>query len=103
VVSPGSRHWGESEFIKLRGEVMVKLKYFPLWSEQELFEARPFLDNDLSEEGVLERYREFAECLVVSFLLEQKYSIRSRTMTYRISPSIRRAGLPLRKSLHWTP
>jgi hypothetical protein len=72
VVSAGSGHWGESEFIKLRGEVMGKLKYFPLWSEQELLIARPFLGNDLSEEGIWSAIVNLAECLVMSFLLGQK-------------------------------
>jgi hypothetical protein len=58
VVSPDDRHWGESEFAKIRGLVQGFFRFFPVWFLEELLSARPILGPTLSEEQIRERYRQ---------------------------------------------
>jgi hypothetical protein len=62
VSSPDERHWGESQFIKLRGNTCGHFKYFPLWSLEELLQARPILNLALNRaltiDEVKKRYRQ---------------------------------------------
>jgi hypothetical protein len=59
VSSPDERHWGKSQFTNLRGRVFGVFKYYPLWSLQELLEARPVLNLALTIDEVKNRYRQF--------------------------------------------
>jgi hypothetical protein len=55
VASPDDRHWGESSFLKLQGG----LRFLPIWSEDELIAAQPYIRPDMSKETVMERYELF--------------------------------------------
>jgi hypothetical protein len=57
VSPPNERHWGESQFTNLRGRVFGVSKYYPLWSLQELLEARPIIKLQLTTDEVKKRYR----------------------------------------------
>jgi hypothetical protein len=60
VSSADSRNWGGADFTKRRGKNCGAFKYLPLWSLQELRDARAYLgDERITEDMVLERYREF--------------------------------------------
>jgi hypothetical protein len=59
VSSPDSCHWGGSEFEKVEetsGQGVFL--YFPLWDLDELLAARPYINNDISDDEVKQRYQE---------------------------------------------
>ena len=59
VASPDDRHWGESEFRKMRGSVGGVFLYYPLWKLEELLSARSSLMDrgpQLSETIIGERF-----------------------------------------------
>jgi hypothetical protein len=58
VSSPDDRHWGESQFAKENGATEGTFRYFPLWSLDELLAARPYLNNDISDNEVKQRYNQ---------------------------------------------
>jgi hypothetical protein len=60
VSSPDERCWGESEFLKARGDTGGAFRFFPMWSLDELMAARPFMDRwgDISDNDIKERYRQ---------------------------------------------
>jgi hypothetical protein len=51
VSSPDSRQWGKHEFTKYRDAVIGGIRFYPVWSEQELLLARPILRLFLSCRG----------------------------------------------------
>lgn len=59
VSSPDSGHWGGSEFGKRRGNTKGRFMFFPIWTLEELLDARPVLGEYLTEDEVCERYRYF--------------------------------------------
>jgi hypothetical protein len=59
VASPDSRHWGGSEFIKRRGTVKGIMRYFPVWTKQELIFAQPILRPDMTSKIVSDRFNVF--------------------------------------------
>jgi hypothetical protein len=58
VSSPDNCHWGESQFAKENEDTEGTFRYFPLWSLDELQAARPFLNNDISDDEVEQRYHQ---------------------------------------------
>jgi hypothetical protein len=62
VSSPDECHWGGSDFQKERGNVPGTFRYYPVWSLEELLEARPTLnlsrERKLTIDEVTQRYRE---------------------------------------------
>jgi hypothetical protein len=56
VTSPDSKHWGDGEFFKRRGNTGGTLKVFPVWELDELLHARPLLGPGMSDEEVENRY-----------------------------------------------
>lgn len=54
VASPDERHWGESEFAKLRVSGEGFFKFFPLWSLEELLNARSILGPIPTEAAIQE-------------------------------------------------
>jgi hypothetical protein len=59
VSSPDSCHWGGSEFEKVEetsGQGVFL--YFPLWDLDELLAACPYINNDISDDEVKQRYQE---------------------------------------------
>jgi hypothetical protein len=59
VSSPDSRHWGESAFMKRRGDVMGAFLHYPVWELDELLQARRIAKPTLSVENVNALYRNF--------------------------------------------
>jgi hypothetical protein len=57
VSSPDSCHWGGSEFEKAeKTSRQGVFLYFPLWDLDELLAARPYINNDISDDEVKQRY-----------------------------------------------
>ena len=56
VTSPNERHWGGNEFRKRRDKVGGLFRFCPVWSMEELVEARPFFVPEITKEIVLSRY-----------------------------------------------
>jgi hypothetical protein len=56
VTSPDSKHWGDGEFFKRRGNTGGTLKVFPVWELDELLHARPLLGPCMSDVEVENRY-----------------------------------------------
>ena len=76
VASPDDRHWGESEFRKMRDGVGGFFLYYPLWSLQELLSARSSLMDrgpQLSEDEIKKRYGEVGGVPRHTFVAEPKF------------------------------
>jgi hypothetical protein len=54
-----SRHWGNSSFETQRHTVQGCLKYFPLWSLDDVLAAQPILCPDITKDTMRRRYRLF--------------------------------------------
>jgi hypothetical protein len=69
VSSPDERCWGESEFLKARGDTSGAFRFFPMWSLDELLAARPFMDRwgDISDDEIKERYRQVGVCAILGY------------------------------------
>jgi hypothetical protein len=58
VSSPDEGHWGGRAFQKRIGVTRGKFRYFPMWNLQELQDARPYINNDISANAVAQRYHQ---------------------------------------------
>jgi hypothetical protein len=87
VASPDEMHWGGSEFHKRRRSVRGRLRYYPIWTLEELLGARSILGSILSQSDVEDRYRSlggvpgsvFDEIEVENAELRQSEAINSLT------------------------
>jgi hypothetical protein len=59
VTSPDSRHWGDKEFTKLRGTSKGTMRFYPVWTKEELMFARPILRPDMTDKTVEDRFLMF--------------------------------------------
>jgi hypothetical protein len=59
VTSPDSTNWGGSEFTAARGSVQGVYKFYPIWTLDELLDARPIIQPNVNEHKVLWRFRQF--------------------------------------------
>jgi hypothetical protein len=59
VASPDPGHWGEREFTKERATVEGTMRFYPVWSKEELMFARPILRPDMTDKTVEDRFLMF--------------------------------------------
>ena len=56
VASPDNGHWGSSDFLKLRDTVKGSFMFMPVWTLNELLNAKHFMDNSLSDDTIVSRF-----------------------------------------------
>jgi hypothetical protein len=81
VPSPHSGHWGEAEFEKQRGDVWGEYRFFPTWSYEEILHARRILGPDMTEEQVIERFRQLGGVPRHVFDSDIDYELRAQSQT----------------------
>jgi hypothetical protein len=62
VASPNEGHWGSSSFTKCKGDIRGIFLYYPMWTLQELIEAREVftgIETNISENEIKERFFQF--------------------------------------------
>jgi hypothetical protein len=62
VASPNEGHWGSSSFTKHKGDIQGIFLYHPVWTLQELIEARVVFtgsETNISENEIKERFFQF--------------------------------------------
>lgn len=58
IASPDDGHWGGSDFIKMRRSVGGTFLFLPVWSLNELINARQHFEYGLHEEDIISRYED---------------------------------------------
>ena len=59
VASADEGHWGGSDFIKWRNDVMGLFLYFPVWTMPELIHSAPYMKNKINEDEIRNRFIRF--------------------------------------------
>jgi hypothetical protein len=85
VSSPDEGHWGGRTFQKRIGATRGKFRYFPMWNLQELQDARPYINNDISANAVAQRYHQVGGVLRNIFEKEEDFGDVLMTQTYAIN------------------
>ena len=84
VASPDSRHWGGGEFMKMRGGKEGHIRFFPVWSLDELKDSYQYLNIE-SEAVVEKRYREVGGVPRAIALTEAAYRATMENQTRDIA------------------
>ena len=93
VASPDNRHWGGGEFTKIRDSIKGTFCFYPVWSLDELINAKDLFDEVITDATIEERYENVGGIPRHIFTDQKDYN---RVLVNQMSPINRLTNVQLR-------